>query len=101
MYNEAELLDAINELSDGRHTIQNCEKLAAIYTVLDHLGTSPPRYSNSAGGVEQYGNSAFLRAVTGKDERKVFALLDELMDALQVLNPNLYQNFMLKLGDIT
>lgn len=23
------------------------------------------------------------------------------MDALQVLNPNLYQNFMLKLGDIT
>ena len=37
MFTKAELIDAINELEEGKHSIQNCSKLAAIYTVLDHL----------------------------------------------------------------
>lgn len=97
MLNEAELLDAINELSEGRHTIQNCQRLAAVYTVLDHL--QPPRggYSTKDGGIDSYGGSEFLRAVSGKEEREVFALLDELMEAIQVLNPKLYRNFINRL----
>ena len=37
MFTKYELLDGVNEIMEGKHTIQNCERLAAIYTVLDHL----------------------------------------------------------------
>lgn len=97
MFNEAELIDAINELSEGRHSIQNCERLAAVYTVLDHL---QPGYSYKGGGIDNYGNSEFLQIISGKDERRVFALLDELMEAIQVLNPKLYKSFIGKLEGI-
>lgn len=37
MFTYAELIDAIDQIEQGKHSIQNCERLAAIYTVLDHL----------------------------------------------------------------
>jgi uncharacterized damage-inducible protein DinB len=100
MFNEAELLDAITELSDGKHTIQNCERLAAVYTVLDHIQPQMRGYSTKNEGIDEYGDTEFLRAVSGKDERKVFALLDELMEAIQVLNPKLYRSFLGRLEGI-
>ena len=99
MFNEAELLDAIEELSGGKHTIQNCERLAAVYTVLDHL--QPTRGYSTESGLNLYGDSEFLRAVYGKDERSVFALLDDLMEAIRVLNPKLYQSFINKLEGVS
>lgn len=34
-----------------------------------------------------------------KDAVEVWALVDELVDAVQVLNPKLYQNFIAKLAE--
>ena len=33
MFTQAELVDAIDQINNGKHSIQNCERLAAIYTV--------------------------------------------------------------------
>ena len=116
MYTKYELLDGISELLEGKHSVQNCEKLAAIYTVLDHLYPENAEkmalnsqnmgysYDNKVetennSVVGRYGNSEFLQAVAGEDLKSVFLLLNELMDAVAVLMPKLYNNFMHRLTE--
>ena len=107
MFTQAELEDAVNELMHGKHSIQNCEKLAAVYTVLDHLYGEKPimdfGYSNDnkiESEVGQYGNSEFLKAIAGKSSKDAWLLMDELIEALTVLNPRLISNFYEKLNNI-
>lgn len=112
MFTKVELIDAINQLEAGKHSIQNCEKLAAIYTVLDHLYGDEDKaemplnqgYSfDSAPDIDNvgiYGKSKFLQTVAGKPAKKVWNLLDELVDAVLVLNPRLMDSFFDKLNDL-
>lgn len=102
MFTEAELRDALNELESGRHTIQNCEKMAAIYTVLDHAHPPERGYSMDARaeGVGLYGKSQFLRAIAGKPTEDAWLLIDELVEAVSVLQPKLYNNFLEKVQEL-
>lgn len=107
MFTEAELIDAIDQIENGKHSIQNCEKLAAIYTVLDHLYGAKPQmdfgYSNDnkiEPEIGLYGKSEFLELIAGKPAEKVWLLMDELVEALQVLNPRLMNNFFDKLNNL-
>ncbi len=103
MFSQAELIDGINELLEGKHSVQNCEKLAAIYTVLDHLypvERIPQGYSGDEGKAEsipRYGDTDFLDAISGKDPREMWLLMDELMETLAVINPRLYDGVMRKI----
>lgn len=103
MFTKAELMDAINEIAEGRHSIQNCEKLAAIYTVLDHLYPDQElRYYSDNGTkaetiVSYYGKSEFLNAISGKDAEEMWLLMDELMNTLSIINPRLYNGVMRKI----
>ena len=47
-----------------------------------------------------YGESDFLRAVAGIPASDAWAVMDELMDTLQVVNPRTYDSVMRKLGRI-
>lgn len=104
MYTRAELMDAIDQIADGKHSIQNCERLAAIYTVLDHLYKEPDTgysYDNKVEAeaiIGEYGKSDFLKRITGKPAKEVWYLVNELVDALSVLNPKLLNNFLDKLN---
>ncbi len=108
MFTEVELKDAINELEGAKHSIQNCEKLAAIYTVLDHLYPDEPSepkpvyqgYSRSSGTIQAVGESEFIKLVNGKPEQKVWPLINEFVEVVNVLNPRLYQNFLAKLENL-
>lgn len=102
MFTKVELIDAINELLDGKHSIQNCAKLSAIYTVLDHL--YPPNdvlsgYSGEADFdvIGKYGNSEFLKSIAGHDPKEMWLLMDELMQTLTIINPRLYDGVMRKI----
>lgn len=103
MLRESELTDAINVLSNGKHSIQNCEKLAAIYTVRDHLYPQEPierGYSAANGENEQvglYGDSDFLTAISRKNPVEAWLLMDELMQTLYAINPRLYDSVMRKI----
>lgn len=102
MFTQAELMDAIDDLERGRHSIQNCERLAAIYTVLDHLyGPSIERGYSQDNKVESeiglYGKSEFLQLIAGKPPKETWLLMNELVEALSVLNPRLKSNFLDKL----
>lgn len=103
MFSQAELIDGINELLDGKKSVQNCEKLAAIYTVLDHLYPEeriPQGYSGEkqkADSIPRYGDTEFLDAISGKDPEQAWLLMDELMTTLLVINPRLYDSVMRKI----
>lgn len=108
MFTKAELVDAIDEIEQGKHTIQNCEKLASIYTVLDHM--YPPSqemaysYDNKAKDepdtVGDYGDSQFLKLVAGKPLKSTWRLIDELVEAVGVLNPRLMDSFIDKISTL-
>lgn len=103
MFTKAELIDAINELTEGRHSLQNCEKLAAVYTVLDHLYPAenvPTGYSGESSRSDMiplYGESEFLHMIEGRDPEDMWLLMDELMTTLSVINPRLYDGVMRKI----
>ena len=48
--------------------------------------------------MEEYGGSEFLQALTGKPQRAVWVVMDELMDTLRVVNPRAYDGVMRKIG---
>ena len=109
MFTKAELIDAINDIESGKHSIQNCERLAAIYTVLDHLYDEQPNldigysYDNKVEAetvIGDYGNSEFLRTIAGKPARNVWRLINELVEAVSVFNPRLMGNFIDKLNEL-
>ena len=52
-----------------------------------------PRYSG-AESVGDYGDSDFLRAVRGKDPAAMWAVMDELMDTLKMVNQRVYDGVM-------
>ena len=104
MFTQAELMDGIHELLEGKKSIQNCEKLAAVYTVLDHLypaDSIPTGYSGSsevkADYIPKYGDTDFLIAISGKNPADMWMLMDDLMTALFAINPRLYDSVMQKI----
>ena len=98
---------AIQELEKEESSFPVYAKLANLYTVRNEmlgLSTQPQiaAYSEAAPAVSerlgQYGDSDFLRAVEGKDPVKAWAVMDELMETLQVVNRRAYDSVMRKLG---
>lgn len=103
MIRRDDLMEAIAECS-GVHNpnATTCIKLAAYYTILDHLDQidAPTRsyYGDDHSDVVAVsGDSDFLRTVQGKDMASVLSVLDEAMTTLQIINPRLYDGIMRRL----
>lgn len=108
MISKLELMSGIEELINGKHTIQNCEKLACLYIVLDHLypqesedvvmdkGYSFDMPNNVIG---DYGDSEFAKLISGRTMDEVIPLIDDLVTTIQVLNPRLYSSFIRNLTE--
>lgn len=92
MIPEKDILDAIAEVERQPDTFEKAAKLATFYSLLDHIPHGG--YSGDAG---DYGNSEFLIAIRGKDLSHVWSVMDELMDAVAILMPRLYDGVMRKL----
>lgn len=106
MITEQDLLEAIAECQGVRNPkADTCIKLAAFYTILDHVREREdiPSYSyasyttNNEDLVSYDGDSEFARAVNGMPAQEAWSLIDELMDTLQVINKGLYNAVMRKL----
>lgn len=110
MITEQDLKDAIAECQGIRNPNSNtCIKLAAYYTILNQLygnqakGEVIPSYSFASEPIYEdlpYSNSDFSQKVMDKGIDKVFPVLDELMDAIMVINPKLYRNTITKISDL-
>ena len=94
MFSKNELLDTIEELEDAPKTFQNIQKLATFYSIYDHLYgysfSEPVKEPVRQTIIDYYGDSEFLSEIEGKDAEEIYAILDELMDTVKVLQPRLY-----------
>lgn len=97
---------AISELEKGESSFPVYAKLANLYTVRNEmLGLSASQsqitaYSKAGAQestLDQYGDSDFLAAVSGKDQAAAWKVMDELMETLQVVNRRAYDSVMRKL----
>ena len=109
MITKSDLQEAIAECLGKRNPdASTCIKLAAYYTIMDNLypeEDSQPiiqRYSFASEPVDKVtldSNSEFSRAIAGKNPGDIWVLMDDLMDALSVLNPRLYNSVMDKIKE--
>lgn len=98
---------AISELEQEESSFPVYAKLANLYTVRNEmLGISAPQpqavaYSKKATPAPEppalYGGSDFLQAVAKIPASDAWAVMDELMETLQAVNPRVYASIMRKL----
>ena len=106
MITEQDLKEAIAECEGTRNpTSTTCIKLAAYYTILNHLYGDPlnmPDYSFALGPTKDlpYSKSEFSQEVKEKGIDNVFPIIDELMEATMVINPKLYRNTLNKISNL-
>lgn len=101
---------AISELEKEESSFSVYAKLANLYTVRNEMlgiSASQPQvqaYSEMAMPVseslDQYGDSDFLIAVSGKDPAAAWKIMDELMDTLQAVKPGVYERIIRKLNNL-
>ena len=95
MIREEDLLDAIAECQGERNPTSNtCIKLAAYYTILDHITRREvePTYSfDSEAGIGYDSGTEFSDIIKGRDANEILAVMDDLMTTIQVLIPRLYR----------
>lgn len=101
MITEHDLKEAIAECQ-GVHNpnASTCIKLASYLTILEHMKDEAPMYSyaSPAENVINYtSGTEFSETINGKNINKVLEVIDEMMSALQVINPRLYDAVLYKL----
>lgn len=121
MITRRDVEEEIQRIESGPPTMQACERLAVLYFVRDHIGSTgipaeraAPEYSacampdlpegyimekGTADTLRRYGDSDFLAAVNGQKSAEVMAVMDELMTVILAIQPQLYRSVMRKIGD--
>lgn len=112
MIYEKDLDEAIAVCQGERNpTANTCYKLAAYMILKRELFGRPeqpeePTYSFSAGPpepvaplVDYSSDTAFSKAIEGRKTADIWPIMDELMTALQVMLPRLYDSVMRKLNE--
>ena len=105
MITEKDLTDAIRECESEPITPNKVSKLADFYIIYEHLFGRPVDTAYSyAPQAEKViytdGGNEFLQAVNGKDTEKVVAIIDELMEAVKILQPRMYDGVICRLSEI-
>ena len=102
MISKRELQEAIESCECAPLSYQNCEKLATLYTIYDHLYTeqTPKIEKVEEDKISASGNSEFLKTINGLPSLSVWSIMDELMKTLQVIQPRLYDGVMKKISDL-
>ena len=118
MITEKDVLNAIDECMQDPITGNKRAALAQLFIIHDHLFGEPtraqevpqpmPMQSYSAPQtleqveiyVEANGDSEFLKAVNDKKADRAWRLMNELVEAVRILHPNMYTSFIDKVLDL-
>lgn len=102
MISEKELLEAIDECKNNVNSFQWCEKLAALYTVYDHLyghsAEAGSTHTEPEVTIEVDGDNEFIKAVNGKKAEDIWNIMSELMESVKLIQPRLYNAVMRKIN---
>lgn len=91
MINTDELEKEILMLEKKDTTYANCERLAWLYIVRDHITGQQQAQPTP---LDVSGESEFLQSVNGRDSVQVWAVMDDLMDTVRVTAPRAYKSVM-------
>ena len=101
MITEQDLREAIAECEGERNPNANtCMKLAAFYTIREHLFGQPQStasYSYAAEPDVYQSDTEFYNEAKNLDYSGLFRIMDELMSALAVVQPRLYASVIRKI----
>ncbi len=110
MITEKDLQEAIAECQGERNPdARTCMKLAAFYTIRDHLfpapqaatAPEPSTYSYApdkvGNTIDYYSDTEFGRLIEGRRPGEIWPIVDELVSSVQLINPRLYDSFMRKI----
>lgn len=100
MFDKSELQKAIKEIEKAPTTFDNAHKLSTLYSLYDR------EYSNSKQTVDvfveeiigYYGDTVLYKLIDGKNAESVWKIINELFDALEIVNPRLYDAVIRKLS---
>lgn len=105
MITERDLQEAIAECNGHRNpNAATCIKLAAYYTIQNQLypssgpATMREEETRTLNVIEYNSDTEFAQLISGKEPDEVFAVMDELMSTLQIVQPRLYDSVMRKLS---
>lgn len=102
MITEQDLLSAIAECQGQKNPNANtCIKLAAYYTILDHISEKPTKetgaqYTGYSNSYLYKSDSEFMQKIQGYDMDTVMQVVDELMETIKAVQPRLYNAVMRK-----
>lgn len=101
MITRQDVQQAINEcLAIRNPTANTAIKLAAFYIIMEHIdGNKEDAIKEAPGQSFAPAPSGFSQMIAGKSPDVVASAIDELLDAVSVLNPRLYDAFMRKLEE--
>lgn len=111
MITEYDIDEAIAKcMGDKNPTNSTCVQLAAFLTIKEYLFSHPepyePSYSSSDGieiqpsnTVDFDSNSEFFKIANGMELNKVWAIVEELIGTIEVINPRLYAGVIRKLQE--
>ena len=112
MLDKAEIRAAIAKLEFDESSYSNYAKLASLYVIRDKMqeeergdggryvgyySGAPAPVTAEPATVGEYGDSEFLLAVAGKDSANAWAVVDELMDTLSLVNRKVYDSVLRKI----
>ena len=110
MVTEKEMLKAISECEEGAMTPPKLTKLADLYTVYDHLFgyDEQPIYPHPVSERQKEAetkmtsdrSTEFLAFVDGKDMKGTLQILNELVEAVKMLHPRMYDSLIRKLNEL-
>lgn len=104
MITKRELEQAIDEIEGKKsNTFEDCQKLATFYTVYNQLYGEPAQPKTvplEQEIVHAIGESEFIKSINGKQAKELWKLVDELVEAVKVLSPNLYYSVLRKVKEI-
>lgn len=99
MFTKEELEKEIFEYEQSKPNYENCKVLALLYTIHDHKYGNE-NLSRAEKIVSSHGDSEFLTEISGLDSSKVWKIMDELMQTLELVQPKLHETVMLKIRSI-
>lgn len=112
MLDAAEIRKEIARLEYEESDYKNYAKLADLYVIRKQMqeeeqgsrsmhlraySGAPTPVTAEPATVGEYGDSEFLLAVSGKDPAKAWAVVDELMDTLSLVNRKVYDSVLRKI----
>lgn len=97
MISKRELSEAIAKCEENVSSYRDCQRLATLYTIYDHLYGKPDAEPIGEVIIQACGDSDFMKAIKGKSADSVWQVMDELMNIVAENDERLYDHIMSKI----